>query len=297
MDKILITGGTGLVGKHLTQKLIQKGYEVVFLSRREGIENGIRLYKWDISSGYIDINAFKGVSHIIHLAGAGIADKRWSDAYKNEIYASRIQSTKLLVNTINKHQLKVQTFVSTSAIGIYGNNTIGLADENYPFASNFLAKVCVDWEAEAQKIDTIRTVIVRVGVVLANEAGFIPEIAKPIKYFIGASLGNGKQFISWIHLADLCDIYIKAIEDKTMMGPYNAVANTPITNDEITSLLAQKLNRPILLPPIPKFMLTLIFGQVADTLVANQQISSQKLTNTGFKFQFPQIDNALSNLL
>jgi uncharacterized protein (TIGR01777 family) len=299
MKKILITGGTGAVGTHLTQMLVARGYEVVILSRKAGIKNGIKLYSWNPINGDIDTAAFNQVNHVIHLAGAGIADHRWTDSYKKEIYDSRIQSTRLLVNTILQHNIQLDSFVSTSAIGIYGNAIQGVADESYPIAHTFLAKVCKDWENETNAIDAkgIRKVIVRVGVVLAKESGFIPEVAKPIKLFAGAVLGSGKQLLSWIHMDDLCGIYLKAIEDKCMVGPYNAVAPQPVSNKDITRSMAQKLHRPLFLPAVPEFMLRVLFGEVAGTLVADQAVSSKKIQEKGFIFQYPTLDTALNNLL
>jgi uncharacterized protein (TIGR01777 family) len=299
MKKVLITGGTGAVGTHLTEMLIAKGYEVVMLSRKAGMKNGVRLYEWNPSKGAIDIAAFYNVNHVIHLAGAGIADHRWTDSYKKEIYDSRIQSTQLLVNTIISNKLMLDSFVSTSAIGLYGNDVNGVADENYPVASTFLAKVCNDWETEANKVIPfgIRTVLVRVGVVLAKDSGFIPEVAKPIRLFAGAALGNGKQMLSWIHMEDLCNIYIKAIEDSCMAGPYNAVAPNPASNLDITRKMAVILNRPLLLPAVPLFALRLLFGEVAATLVANQKVSCRKIQEKGFTFSYPTLELALNNLL
>jgi uncharacterized protein len=299
MKKILITGGTGGVGTHLTQKLLAKGYEVVMLSRKAGMKNGVRLFEWNPQNGTIDISAFDKVNHVIHLAGAGVADHRWTDSYKQEIYNSRIQSTRLLVDTIVQQRLSLDSLVSTSAIGIYGNDVKGIADETYPTADTFLASVCADWEAATQKASAfgVRTVIVRVGVVLSRETGFIPEVAKPIRWFAGAALGTGKQILSWIHMDDLCNIYIKAIEDTCMSGPYNAVAPFPVSNKDITHRLAAKLHRPVLLPPVPQFALQLLFGEVAATLVANQPVSCAKVQEKGFVFAYPNIDEALNNLL
>lgn len=299
MKKILITGGTGGIGTKLTQKLLAKGYEVVMLSRKAGEKNGIRLFAWNPANGTIDTSAFEGVKHIIHLAGAGVADHRWTTSYKKEIYSSRIQSTKLLVDTIRQNKLKPDSFVSTSAIGIYGDELKGVAHENYPVGDSFLSNVCRDWEAEANKANAegIRTVIIRVGVVLSKDAGFIPEVAKPMRLFAGAALGNGKQMLGWIHIDDLCNMYIRAVEDTGMTGPYNAVAPFPVSNKEITHRMAAKLHRPILLPPVPEFALRILFGEMAATLVANQTVSSAKITDTGFEFMYPTIDAALNNLL
>lgn len=296
---ILITGGTGLVGRHLSQLLIKNGYQVKLLGRKSGIINGFKCYKWDLEAHYLELEAFRDTDAIIHLAGAGIADKRWTDEYKKTIYDSRILSTRLLANTLTTTSHQVKTFISTSAIGIYGNDINGLAKEDYPTANTFLAKVCQDWEKETQPImlQNIRTAVIRVGVVLARESGFVPEVSKPIKFGMGAALGSGKQLVSWIHIDDLCNLYLKALEDSTMQGPYNAVAPTPVDNNTITRMMAKLLNRPVFLPPVPFFALKLLFGEMATLLIANQGISSHKVEQAGFKYQFSDVEGALKQLL
>ncbi|MES2779414.1 MAG: TIGR01777 family oxidoreductase [Bacteroidota bacterium] len=299
MKKVLITGGTGGVGTFLTPKLIAKGYEVVMFSRKAGIKNGIRLYEWNPAKGTIDIAAFDQVNHIIHLAGAGIADHRWTESYKKEIYKSRIQSTKLLVDTIVQNKIVLNSFVSASAIGIYGDDVEGIADESYPVADTFLGKLCHDWETEASKISAagIRVVMIRTGVVLSKESGFIPKVVTPVKLFAGSALGSGKQLMSWIHIEDLCDIYVKAIEDTHMEGPYNAVAPIAVSNIEVTRKMAAKLHRPILLPPVPAFVLRIVLGEVAAMLMGNLAVSSHKIKERGFTFAYRTIDEALNDLL
>jgi uncharacterized protein len=297
VSKILITGGTGLVGTHLTKLLAEQRHEVVFLSRHSGVKNGIKLFQWDPVNGVIDLAAFEGVSAIINLAGAGIADKRWTTKYKKELHDSRILSTRLLVDTIRKHHLKIDTFISTSAIGIYGNQTREAAIETDKPASNFLAQLCADWEHEACQLTGIRTVIIRVGIVLATESGFVPEVALPIKWGVGAALGNGKQYISWIHIDDLCGIYLKALSDPSLNGAYNAVSPEPTTNRTITQMMAKLLHRWILLPPIPAWVLALIFGELSTSLTADQVVSSNRIQQTGYEFTFKRLQNALENLL
>jgi uncharacterized protein (TIGR01777 family) len=260
MEKILITGGTGLVGWHLAAMLIHKGYEVAMLSRNAGEKNGIKLHRWDVKKGEIDHTAFHGVNHVVHLAGAGVADHRWTDSYKKEIYDSRIRSTRLLYETVMAQNVPLNSFVSASATGIYGINVKGIAKEDDAPATDFLATVCEDWEAEAAVFAEagIRTVMIRTGIVLAKNEGFISRVSAPVKWFAGAPLGTGKQMISWIHIDDLCSIYIKAIEDAAMNGPYNAVSPNPVSNREITHEIAKRLNRPILLPPVPRFVLRIL---------------------------------------
>lgn len=297
MSKILITGGTGLVGSFITQDLLNKGHEVVYLSRNTGDRVGMKIFRWDINEGYIDPLAFEGVNAVINLAGAGIADHRWTKSYKKELYESRIRSTRLLVDFINTHHIKLDAFVSTSAMGFYGNNTLKLAVETDLPGNDFLATLCNDWEQEAAKIRNTRLVVLRVGVVLAKESGFIPKVARLIRYGLGSVLGNGKQLMSWIHIADLSALYLKAITDTNIAGTYNAVSPYPESNKTITYAMAKTIRRPIVLPPVPKIALQLIFGELSSTLLANQEISSAKTEQTGFIFTYPRLQNALDNLL
>jgi uncharacterized protein (TIGR01777 family) len=297
VSKILITGGTGLVGNFITQDLLNKGHEVVYLSRNEGTRAGVTVYRWDIHGAYIDPRAFEGVTAVIHLAGAGIADHRWTKSYKKELYESRIRSTRLLVDFINTHHIKLDAFVSTSAMGFYGNNTLKPAVESDKHGEDFLATLCNDWEYEAIKVHNTRLVILRVGVVLAKESGFIPKVARLIRCGVGSVLGNGQQLMSWIHITDLSSLYIKALTDSGMSGIYNAVSPNPESNRTITYAMAKVLQRPILLPPVPQIALKLAFGELSSTLLANQEISSAKTEQTGFKFTYPSLQKTLDNLL
>ncbi len=295
----MITGGTGLVGKHIASELVKSGNEVVLLGRKSGMFNGFTCFKWDPARQEMDTTALQGVQAIIHLAGAGVADKAWTKSYKQEIYDSRILSTRLLVNTLKNTPNQVQTFISASAIGIYGNNCSNTTGEDAPAADTFLARVCKDWESEAMKAESIglRTTIIRIGVVLAKEGGFIPQVAKPIKYYTGAALGSGNQYVSWIHIHDLAGIFIKAVFDEQMRGIYNAVAPHPVNNKTITNAIAKRIHRPILLPPVPTFALKIIFGEMASMLIANQYIDSNKIERCGFNFHYPSLDKALDELM
>jgi uncharacterized protein (TIGR01777 family) len=297
VSKILITGGTGLVGTYLTRELLLLGHEVVFLSRKPGMKNGIRLYEWDIDKGYIDEKALEGIDAVINLAGAGIADKRWTRQYKEELYNSRVLSTRLLVSYIHKGIFSPGVFVSASAIGIYGDDTHQKADETASPAVNFLAELCSDWEHEASSVKDSRLVIIRTGIVLARDSGFIPKLSKPIRYGAGAVLVTGRQMISWIHIHDLVNIYLKAIADENLNGIYNGVSPGPENNKTITLAMAKKLNRKILLPPVPAIALKVLFGELSSTLVANQNVSSLKIEKTGFRFTYPTLQKALDDLM
>jgi uncharacterized protein (TIGR01777 family) len=295
--KVIITGGTGLVGKELSKKLTSLGYHVCHLSRSKG--NDYTTYQWNPSKGEIAPNALQDAHAIIHLAGAGVADHRWTKSYKKEIYESRIGATKLLFQEIKKHQIPLHKFVSASAIGIYGNDTTYSVKEDDSAASNFLAQVCVDWERESSRINelNIPTCIIRVGVVLSSKGGFIKEVGKPIQYYAGTVLGSGKQMLSWIHINDLVNLFAAAVTRDSMKGIYNGVSPNPVSFHEITHKLAQRMNKPILLPNVPEIALKIMMGEMYSMLIANQHVSAQKILNEGFEFQYPDIDSALANLV
>jgi uncharacterized protein (TIGR01777 family) len=298
MQKIVITGGSGLVGNQLTDMLLSRGFEVVHVGRKLR-SSRVKSYSWDIHKGTIDPEALRGATHIVHLAGAGVANHRWTDAYKQEIYDSRIQSTRLLYEAIKTQpDSRLQKFISASAIGIYGNHTLPFTTEDAPHAANFLAHVCSDWEKEANRFSELNVpvAIIRIGVVLAREGGFVKEVSKPVNAYVGAVLGNGKQATSWIHIHDLCRIFLRALEDESFTGVWNGVAPAPVSHAELTHLLAKAQKRPILLPNVPRFAMKLLFGEMHTMLLAHQHISAQKLLNAGFRFRFETAADALADL-
>lgn len=298
---VLITGGTGMVGQHLTQLLLQKGYQVSYLSRSSSSSSGIKTYTWDIENQEIDPQALQEANYIIHLAGAGVADKRWTESRKQAILKSRTESTRLLHNSIanlGSHQIKV--FISASAIGIYGADT-GSADmaEDSPKGSDFLANVVQRWEAEVDEFKqlNIRTVKLRIGVVLSMEGGALPRIVQPIKFGVGAPLGSGKQYMSWVHIDDLSRMFAYALEHADMVDVYNAVAPRPVTNKELTQSAAKVLDKPLFLPNVPSFAIRLAFGEMASIVLGGNRVSSQKIEEQGFVFNYQHINSALEDLL
>jgi uncharacterized protein (TIGR01777 family) len=297
--KILITGASGLIGTRLTELLLQKGYQVSHLGRTK--RNGsVPSFTWDVEKGTMDTQALEGVGTIIHLAGAGIADKRWTTKRKSEILQSRVQSSALLYNTLLTSVHQVQSVVSASAIGYYG---FGLGDKIFTetdhAGNDYLAQVTQQWEQSVDKIATlnIRVAKLRVGIVLSNLGGALVEMAKPIKLYAGAPLGTGKQYLSWIHIDDLCSLFIKAIDDKEVKGACNAVSGDWVTNKEFTTLLAKVLNRPLFLPHVPKFIMKLILGEMAMLVLNGSKVSADKIKEAGFIFDFPNLETALRNLL
>lgn len=297
--KILITGASGLVGSRLTELLLQKGYQVSHIGRSKKTD-AVPSFVWDIEKQWIDPLALEGVDTIIHLAGAGVADKRWNAKRKQEILDSRVKSSQVLFEFLKDNAHSVKTFVSASAIGIYGfaDNEKVFTEDSAP-ANDYLAQVVKQWEASVDQIQSlgIRVAKMRIGIVLSEKGGALLEMAKPIRLGVGAPLGSGDQYLSWIHLDDLCEMFVKAAEDATMSGAYNAVAPQWNTNREVTKAIAQALNKPLLLPPVPGFVLKIIVGEMAAIVLGGSKVSAEKIQKTGFQFQFTDLSDALRDLL
>lgn len=299
MNKVLITGASGLVGSRLTELLLSKKMEVVHVGRTK--RNGsVPSFAWDVDKQQMDAKALAGVDTIVHLAGAGVADKRWTPTRKKEILDSRVQSTRLLYQILKEEKHSVKNIVSASAIGYYG---FGLSDQLFTEDSqpgtDFLASVTTEWEKEVDAIREleIRVVKIRIGIVLSNKGGALKEMARPIQFGVGAPLGTGQQVMSWIHIDDLCEMFCKAIQDRSLAGAYNGVAPNPVTNAELTKAIASILKKPLWLPNVPPFVLRLLVGEMADIVVNGSKVSAEKILATRFKFQYSQIDDALRNLL
>lgn len=297
---ILITGGTGMIGHRLTELLLAKGHKVSYLSRKKEKLPNVEVFQWDIKKGYIEEGALEKADYVIHLAGAGIADKRWTDERKKEIIDSRIQPIELISNYLQKKNIQLKGFISASAIGIYGGDTGDVKlDENSELGSDFLAECTKLWEIHAKKVtNASRIVSVRIGIVLSEKGGALPKLVQPIRLGFGAALGSGKQFMSWIHVDDLCEIFVKAIEDETMQGPYNAVAPNPVTNQEITNVAAEVLKKHLWLPNVPSFALKLVFGEMGIVVTGGNFVLNKRLSQeTDFQYKFINIKEALKNLL
>jgi uncharacterized protein (TIGR01777 family) len=297
--QILITGASGLVGSRLTQLLIEQNHQVIHMSR--STKSGpVPSLVWNIEKKFVDPVAFEGVDTIIHLAGAGVADHRWSEKYKREIQESRTHSTRLLFEKLKENKHQVETFICASAIGYYGYTLSDklFTEESEP-GNDFLAQVVKEWEAEADKISTlgIRVVKIRTGIVLSKNDGALKQMALPLKLYVGSPLGTGKQYVSWIHIDDLCGIYMNAVTNEKMSGSYNAVAPHPVINDEMTKTIAEILKRPLWAPNVPSFVLKLIVGEMANVIVNGNNVSSEKTEATGYHFQFRHLEEALKDVL
>lgn len=296
---ILITGGSGLIGTRLTELFLKSGNDVAHLGRTAHHGHS-KNFLWDVQKRTIDPHALAGIDAIVHLAGAGIGDKRWTRQRKKEILRSRIDSTGLLYDELKKGNHNVRVFVSASAVGYYGteNNETSFSEEDKQ-GDGFLADVVAKWEQAIDKIATlgIRVVKIRAGIVLSEKGGALKEMMRPVKLYAGSTLGTGRQMLSWIHIDDLCRIFIKAIEDERMQGIYNAVAPNPIDNKLFTRILADTLQRPILLPPVPAFVLKVLLGEMADLVLKGQKVSSRKIQSAGYEFRFKSAEDALKDLL
>jgi uncharacterized protein (TIGR01777 family) len=299
-QKVLITGGTGLIGSRLTELLLEKGYQVAYLSRRKPEGGRVKVYQWDPEKVYVDEEAIRGADSIIHLAGAGVADERWTARRKREILDSRTQSSRLLYEGLQRVPNRVKTFLSASAIGIYGaDRGEELLTETSSPGNDFLAEVTKAWEGAVQPVAGlgIRTVLLRIGIVLSGKGGALVKMAQPVRLGAGSPLGSGKQWVSWIHVDDLCRLFMYALENPDVQGPYNAVAPEPATNEALTKQIAEVLGKPLFLPNVPAFALKLAVGEMAAAVLGSAKVSGQKVAQTGFTYQFPTLTPALRDLL
>ena len=299
--KVLITGGTGLIGTRLSELLIDAGHEVALLSREPAKSSHYRSFRWDPRAGTIDEAAVPYADYIINLAGSSVADGKWTDERKHDIMTSRLGGLALLHRELAKGDgHEVSAFISASAIGIYGDAGAMLLTEEAPPAPpthDFLADVSHQWELAAAPIAAlgIRTVVPRIGIVLSDQGGALVPIARPVKLGAGAPLGNGRQYMSWIHIDDLCRLFIAMLEQERYAGVYNAVAPNPVTNEAFTEVLAEVLHRPLVLPKVPAFGLKLLMGEMSEIVLGSQRVSAEKVLREGFAFEYPTLRAALES--
>jgi uncharacterized protein (TIGR01777 family) len=296
---VLITGGTGLIGKPLTQALLAKGYQVSHLSRKPGKSPKVKTFLWNVPKQQIDPACINGVTTIVHLAGAGIADKRWTAKRKKELIESRTESIKLIYNLLHKNpNHEVKQVISASATGYYSNRGDELLTESSAPLHDFLATCCVEWEKAVDEGKPLNLPVTkfRTGVVLTTKGGALPPIALPIKFGLGTVLGNGRQYIPWIHIQDAVDMYLQAIDGQLPPDVYNMVAPNPVTNEQFTKAVAKQLRRPLWLPKVPAAVLKLIFGEMSLVVLGSTRVSAQKIEDCGFRFKYPVIEDALDNI-
>jgi uncharacterized protein len=308
MATVLITGGSGLIGKALSKELLNKGYEVIILSRsaeRQKSANSKLTYAhWNIENESIDIGAIARADYIVHLAGENLA-RRWTSKRKKEIVDSRIKSSNVLVKALTENSNHVKAVISASGIGWYGNGPYVENDENGSFtetdspADDFLGTTCQQWEDNIEPVAKLgkRLVKLRCGVVLSNEGGALPEFRKPLRFGFATILGNGKQVMSWIHIDDIVRLYTYAIENEKLSGAYNAVAPHPVTNKKFVLQLARSFRGKYFIPIyIPSFFLKTVFGEKTIEVLKTCSVSCKKIRATGFTFLYPSITAATHKL-
>ena len=298
---VLISGGSGFIGSHLTTLLLSKGYTVSILSRSEKQnKTDVFYYKWDVATQFIEEEAVLKADYIIHLAGENIGEKRWTAKRKAAIIDSREKSSQLLYMVLKKHYKNLDAFISASAVGIYGAiNGEEICSENDAPANDFLGYACQKWEDSIDFIENlnIRTVKIRTGLVLGKNDGFLKKLIPLFKYRLGSALGSGKQYMPWIHVDDLCSIYLQAIENAEMSGPYNAAINDNTTNTIFSKTLARVFGYSIWLPNVPVFVLKMVLGEMSKIVLTGRRVSSNKIEETGFKFKFTKLEEALRDCL
>ncbi len=300
-QNVVLTGGTGFIGKKLTRLLLENGFSVSVLSRsvKENSE-GILYYKWDVDAGTIDEQAILNADYVIHLAGENIGAKRWTVNRKKAILDSREKSTQLLFSCLHKHNKQLKAFVSASGVGIYGAITDEvICSETTPAASDFLGTVCQKWEAATNPIRDlgIRTVQIRTGLVLGKGDGVLQQLIPLFKYKLGSAIGSGKQYMPWIHIDDLCRIYLASMLNSEMQGPYNAAINDSTNNTIFSSALAKVFGYTIWLPNVPTFVLQLVLGEMAQLVLKGRRINSDAIEKTGFQFQYTDLEKALRDCI
>lgn len=308
MPVVLISGGTGLIGTNLTRHLIAKNYEVIILTRAKDKVSDkaqVSYAYWNTEKKEIDTDAVKKADYIIHLAGAGVMDKRWSKKFKKQIVESRTGSSEVIVQALKNNPNHVKAFISASAIGWYGEDREpllrqeGFIETDPPDKDSFLGETCVLWEARVQPLEAlgIRLTKVRTGVVLSNDGGAYKEFKMAPEFGIAGILGPGDQVVSWIHIDDICRMYIHLMENDVTTGSYNGVAPTPVTNKKLMLLIANTLKGKFFIPVhVPKFILKILFGEQSIEILKSCTVSAKKIKDSGFRFLFPAIESAVEEL-
>lgn len=299
MAIILITGGSGLIGRKLTAALQAKGHEVRWLSREAGDRSGIRAFKWNIPRKELDEAALLNVDHIIHLSGSGIADGRWTDQRRRELYTSRVDAADLIRTTAQHLGAAPASFISASGVGAYGAVTTDhIFRETDPPANDTIGELVQAWEAAADRWSpNARVVKLRTPMVLAKEGGALPRLAAPVRYGLGSALGHGRQWMTWVHIDDLVKAYVMAVEDHSIAGTYNVVADEQVDNRTFMEAVAKALGKPFFLPNVPAFALRLVFGEMASILLEGPRVSNERITLAGAAPEHRKLLPVLQDLL
>jgi uncharacterized protein len=297
---VLISGGSGLIGRYLTSILAAEGFRVSLLSRQAKQSGETRTFRWNPEKGYLDPSAFEGVDCLIHLAGANLGERNWSPSRRREIISSRVDSANLLFRTVRDNNFKLKAFICSSAVGYYGSVTSErIYSEEDPPSNDFLGRTCRLMEEAAEQFAGIgiRTVRIRSGVVLARDDGALVRLMKPAKLGLVVRLGSGHQYFPWIHIDDLCKIYMKAVKDTCMNGAYNAVAPEYINHHDFVMVMAAIMKRPVILPSVPGWIIKTVLGEMSDIVLKGSRISPEKIIGSGFIFRYQRAADALKNII
>lgn len=303
MATILITGGTGLIGTALSKVLADRGHDVIILTRKAKPANGNIQYKeWNVEKGTIDVSAITEADCIVHLAGANVADGRWTKKRKQEIIGSRVKSGELLVKALQEHTNKVRAVVSASAQGWYGPdpqvpNPAPFTETDPPY-TDFLGTTCKAWEDAIAPVAQLgkRLVTFRIGIVLSKEGGAYAEFKKPVSLGAATILGNGRQVVSWVHIRDLTRLFTAAVENDSWKGVYNAVAPNPVSNKAIILQIAKERDKFYVPFNVPSFALKIALGEMSIEVLKSVTVSSAKVLDEGFEFLYPTIGKAVAAL-
>ena len=298
-ETVLITGGTGLVGNRLSQLLTEKGYKVIHLSRKRSLSATYPAFQWNIEKGEIDESALLQADYIITLAGAGIADKRWTRSRKRLIISSRVKGIQLLKKELLAKKITPKAIIGASAIGFYGDAGQAKLDETSSSGNDFLSESVRVWEGAYKNLEELNTRIpvIRIGIVLSTLGGALSKMLPTYNVGVGTYFGNGKQIYSWIHIDDICKMFIHAIENEAIEGIYNGVAPNPVSNKRMAIDIGKAMNKTTLPLPAPAFGLKMALGEMAAVVLSSSNVSAQKITNTGFQFDYPELIPALQNIL
>jgi len=300
MRRVVITGGTGLIGMHLSALLEKEKYEVVHLSRSIKADTRFRSYRWEPETGYCDKDAFRDGDTVIHLAGANIGEKRWSAVRKRVIIESRTQTAKLIYDASVASGIRLNAFITASGKDYYGCNiSEKIYTETDAPGTDFMAETCRLWEAAADPFEAagVRVAKIRTALVLAARGSAISKLMAPSRAGLIIRLGPGRQYFPWIHIDDLCSIYLKAVSDSAMSGPYNASAPDHVTHDILMGIIARQKHLPVFLPHVPQWLLHMVLGEMSVVLITGSRISPDRLIKSGFEFRYPDIGKALEAVI
>ncbi len=299
MARILITGASGMIGSALGKALLAKGHELHHLGRSVRTDARSSSFTWDVAAGRIDERCLEGVTHVVHLAGAGIADRRWNAARVRELISSRSASARLLLGAVDRGAGHPRVIVSAAGINYYGATTSErIFTEDDPPGQDTIARISREWEAGVDAWEKVaRVVKLRSPMVLSRSGGALAKLAVPVRLGLGAALGTGRQWMPWVHIDDLVSIYMEALFNERYKGAYNVNTGNDVTNDDFMRTLAHVIGRPYFLPNVPGSLLKAVLGEMSSILLEGSRASNDKLLRTGFMFKYPRLEEALRDLL